>query len=253
MATKKSAGWKMAISIGGAFLIPVRLDGVAREAKTEMHEYHKKDMGRGGRKTYCKSCLEEIGTDDIVKGIEVVKGQVVTFTPEELAGLPLATTKNIEIDRFCEASELNLLTFNDTYHLAPDEVGVSAFNLFVRGLEKLGKVAVGKVAVRQREHLCVIRPIGGRLVMSTMYWDEEMKGAPNVPGTEVTDVQLDLITQVIGKYSKPFNHADYSDQYLVALREMAQRKLSGDVVAVAEVQAPPQENMEDALRRLAGS
>lgn len=245
----KGSGWKMTISIGGAFLIPVRLDGVARETKTNLHEYHKDDMGRGGRLKYCKACNKTITDADIVKGLEINKGQVVVFTKDELASLPLATTKNIEIDRFVEAKELNQLTFDSTYYLAPDEVGVNAFNLFMQGMKKLNKVAVGKVAVRQRENLCVIRPVNGGLVMSTLFWDEEMKDAPQVPKSEITEVQLDLITQVIGKYSKAFDHTDYTDKYLDALRDMAQKKLNGEAITVTTTQEP-QQNLEDALRVL---
>lgn len=238
---------KMTITIGGAFLIPVKLDNVARAAKTNLHEYHKEDMGAGGRKKYCKACDKELTSDDIIKGIEISKGQVVTFSKEELASLPLATTKTIEIDRFVEAGELNQLTFDSAYYLTPDEVGVSAFNLFMRGLKKLKKVAIGKVAIGQRENLCAIHPMNGGLVLSMMFWNEEMKKTPQVPKSETTDVELDLITQVIGKFSKSFNHADYSDQYLNALREMAQKKLNGEIIATI-VEQQPQQNLEDALR-----
>jgi len=246
----QSRGWKMAISIGGAFLIPIRLDGIAREAKSNLHEYHKDDMGAGGRKSYCKTCNKELSKEDIVKGLEISKGQVVTFSKEELDSLPLATTKNIEVDRFIQASEINPLSYETTYYLAPDEVGIQAFNLFTEGLKKLKKVAIGKVAVRQRESLCVIRPNNGGLVMSTLYWANEMKDAPQVPKSEVTTTQLDLITQVIGKFSKPFNHGDYSDKYLDALNQMAQDKLAGKTVSVAATQAQPQQNLEDALKAL---
>lgn len=236
----------MTITIGGAFLIPVKLDNVARDAKTNLHEYHKDDMGASGRKKYCKACDEELTTEDIIKGLEVSKGQVVTFSKEELASLPLATTKSIEIDRFVGAEELNQLTFDSAYYLTPDEIGVNAFNLFMRGLKKLNKVAVGKVAIGQRENLCAIRPMNGGLVLSTMFWSEEMKKSPQVPKSEITDVQLDLISQVIGKFSKPFNHADYSDQYLNALREMAQKKMNGEIITTI-IEQQPQQNLEDAL------
>lgn len=235
--------------VGGTFLIPVKVDTVAREAKSNLHEYHAADMGAGGRKKYCKACDKEITDADIVKGIEITKGTVVTFTKEELASLPLATTKNIEVDRFVEAGEINPLLMETDYYVSPRDGSDNAFNLLAEGLRKLKKVAVGKVAIAQRENLCVIRPIGGKVVMSTMYWNEEMKQAPQVPKSEITEVQLDLITQVIGKFSKPFNHADYSDQYLNALRDMAQKKMNGEAVTVI-AERQPQQNLEDALRAL---
>ncbi len=241
---------KMSISIGGMFLIPVKLDNVTSETKSNLHEYHKEDMGAGGRKKICKKCNKDITEADIVKGLEVSKGNVVTFTKEELASLPLSTTRNIEIDRFVEAKELNPLTFDTGYYLSPQEVGAeSAFNLLMEGMKKLGKVAIGKVAISQRENLCVIRPVNGGLVLSTMFWNSEIKPSPQVPKQQVTDEQVDLITQVIGKFSGAFNYTDYSDKYLGALSQMAQDKLTGkELTTVA--QPKPQENLEDALRAL---
>lgn len=238
--------------VGGTFLIPVKVDTIAKEAKSNLHEYHAADMGAGGRKKYCKKCNAEITDADIVKGVEVTKGQVVTFNKDELASLPLSTTKNIEIDRFVEAGEIDPLLMDTDYYMSPRDGSDNAFNLFTEGMKKLKKVAVGKVAIAQRENLCVIHPVNGKMVMSTMFWNEEMKQPPQLPKTEITDVQLDLITQVIGKFSKPFNHADYSDQYLTALRSMAQKKMNGEVIAVTAEQQP-QQNLEDALKALVNS
>ena len=240
---------KMSISIGGVFLIPVKLDGVAREAKTNLHEYHIDCGGAGGRKKYCKVCNKELVTDDIVKGLEISKNQVVIFSTEELAGLPLSTTKNIEIDRFVEAGEISPLLLETDYYISPRDGSDNALNLFAEGLKKLKKVAIGKVAIAQRENLCVIRSMNGRIVMSTLFWNEEMKQAPNMPKSDITEEQMELITQVIGKFSGVFNHADYSDQYLTVLRAMAQKKTNGEAITVVAEQQP-QQNLEDALRAL---
>ena len=236
--------------VGGTFLIPVKVDTIAKDAKSNLHEYHAADMGAGGRKKYCKKCNMEIGEADIVKGLEVTKGTVVTFIKEELASLPLSTTKNIEVDRFVEAGEINPLLMETDYYMSPRDGSDNAFNLFFEGLKKLNKVAIGKVAIAQRENLCVIHPVNGKVVMSTMFWSDEMKQSPQMPKSEITEVQLDLITQVIGKFSKPFNHADYSDQYLTALRAMAQKKTNGEAITVVADQQQPQQNLEDALRAL---
>jgi len=240
----------MAISIGGAFLIPVRLDKVVRDSKVSLHEYHKDDMGASGRKAYCKSCGKELSSDDIVKGIEISKGQVVTFNKEELESLPLSTTKNIEVDRFVETRELNQLTFGAPYYIVPDEVGVKAFNLFMEGLKRLNKVAIGKVAIRNRENLCAIRPTPSGLVMSIMCWHDELKDSPTIPKSELSDNEIDLITQVIGKFSKDFVHSDFSDKYNDALKEMADKKLKGETLSVTQEQSQPQQNLEDALKLL---
>jgi DNA end-binding protein Ku len=236
--------------VGGLLNIPIKLDKATKEDKVSLHEYHKDDMGAGGRKRYCKSCNKELGEADVIKGLEVTKGQVVTFSKEELESLPLSSAKTIDVV-FAEAKEINPLMLDTNYHIVPQDIGSKAFNLFMEGLKKTKKVAVGKVAIKQRENLCVIRPVNGGLDLTTMFWSDELKEVPQVPKAEVTPTELELMQVVITKNTKPFNHADYSDKYNDALLEMAQAKLSGKTITVA-VQQQPQQNLEDALRALAG-
>ncbi len=250
-STKTTAkGWSLAICVGGLLNIPIKLDKATRENKVSLHEYHKDDMGAGGRKVYCKTCNKELDKDDIVKGLEVTKGQVVTFSKEEMDSLPLNSTRTIDVV-FAEAKEINPLMLDTNYHIVPQDIGSQAFNLFMEGLKKSKKVAIGKVAIKQRENLCVIRPVNGGLDLTTMFWSDELKDVPQVPKNEVTPTQLELITTVIDKFTKPFNYAEYSDNYNDALLAMAQKKLAGETISVA-VQQQPQQNLEDALRTLAG-
>jgi len=249
----RSRGFKMSIAVGGMFLIPVRLDKTTSDSKISLHEYHKDDMGSSGRKAYCKSCGKDLTSADIVKGIEVTKGQVVTFSKEELESLPLSTTKNIEVDGFVKAEEINRLALGTSYYLSPDETSSQAYNLFAHGLKKMGRVAVGKVALRNRENLCIVYPMSGGLVLSMMCWHDEFKDNPSIPKTEITDTQADLMDVIIKKYSKPFDHSVYSDQYNDALKKMAEQKLNGDIITISTPQEQQPQNIEDALRALAAA
>ncbi len=249
----KSRGFKMSISIGGMFLIPVRVEkAISDSSKVTLHEYHKDDMGAGGRKVYCKSCGKELATTDIVKGFEVSKGQVVAFSKEELESLPLSTTKNIEIDGFVEAGKINRTYFDATYFVSPDEASVQAYNLLVHGMKNSGKVAVGKLALRNRENLCIIYTNNSGLILSTMCWHDEAKDCPTIPKVTISDVQAELMSTIINKYSKDFVHTNYSDKYNDALRTMAEQKINGEIISVTPEESKPQ-NLEDALRALASA
>lgn len=251
-STKASTrGLGLTISVGGLLNIPIKLDKATKDDKVSLHEYHKDDMGAGGRKKYCKSCGKDIADTEIVKGLEVTKGQIVTFTREELDSLPLSSARNIDVT-FADAKEINPLMLDTNYHVYPQELGSQAYGLFAEGLKKFKKVAVGKVAIKQRENLCVIRPVNGGLDLTTMFWSDEIKEPTQVPKTEVSQTQLEVMGVVIGKYSEPFNHDDYSDKYNDALLDMAQKKLNGQTIAVA-VQQKPTQNLDDALKALVNS
>jgi DNA end-binding protein Ku len=241
--------WKGAISIGGSFLIPMKLVKATDDHSVAFHEYHVGDMARVGRKQVCKECGMDLGKEDIIKGYEVTKGQVVTFTEQDFESLPLNTVRIIEVDRFVDAGEINPMLFEKAYYIVPDEIGIKALNLFVHGLKKLGKVAIGKVAMRNREHLCALRAMNGGLVVSTLFYVDEIRSMPNAPTAQFSEMEADLITQVMKKFSKPFNHADFQDNYTEAVKALAQAKLEGKTITVTSA---PQKtvSLEEALKSL---
>ena len=239
-----------AISLG-SLLIPMRIVKATKSHDVAFHEYHTADLARTGRKKVCKGCEADLTEGDISKGLEITKGQIMTFTKEELESLPLSTTRNIEIDRFVEAKDLNPIMFDAVYYVLPEEIGAKAYDLFLKGLKKLHKIAIGKVAIRQREHICALQPMNGGLVLSTMYYADEIRDMPQVLKVQTNDAELELITQVINKFSKAFDHDAYADNYTEAIKTIADAKLAGKKVPTAPApQAQQVPNLEDALRDL---
>jgi len=238
--------FKGAISLG-SFLIPMRIIKATSEHDVRLHEYHATDMGRVGRSKPCKVCGAILNEDSIVKGMEVTKGDVLTFTKQELESLPVKSTKTIEIDRFVAADELNPLMFDGAYYVLPEDIGVKAFELFVSGLKRERRVAIGKIALRQREHICAIFPSGNGLMLNTLHYHDEIRDMPSVPKAQVIEDEVELIRQVIKKYTKPFEHAAYSDEYTTAIQALVDAKLKGEAVPVAEEKKVETQNLKDAL------
>ena len=246
-----SKGLNMSIAIGdGAFLIPIKMEKVTKDSKTSLHEYHKTDMGRGGRKKYCKVCGEELETEDLIKGLEISKGKVVTFSKDELDSLPLPSTKCLDVDGFIEVQELNPLSYESSYFISPRDGSDRSLFCFTDGLFSSGKVAVGKMIMSSRENLFALRPMNGRLIMSIMCWEKELKTPPTSPKPEITENHKNLIAQVIGKWSKPFDYTSFSDHFDDALKEMAEKKLNGEDIVTTVAEQPPTQNLEDALQAL---
>jgi len=215
------------------------------------HEYHVADGARVGRQKVCKGCSNDLTDADIVKGLEVTKGKVVTFTAQELATLPLKSSKTIEIERFVLAEELSPLMFEEAaYYITPEPGGEKAFALVVKGMQKAQKVAIGKIALRQREHVCSLLPtVRGGLLMSLMYFSDEIREMPQVQGMLVAEDELELIGQVIKRYSKPFEHAQFKDDYNEALKVLIAAKMSGQTVVAASAPAPTMD-LKSALQSL---
>jgi len=242
--------FKGAISLG-SFLIPMRIVKATKEHDVKFHEYHATDLGRVGRSKPCKSCGNILTEADIIKGVEITKGNVISFTKEELENLPIKSAKTIEIDRFVKADELSPLMMEDAYYVLPEEIGVKAFELFVKGLKKQRKVAIGKIVMRQREHICAMQPMGSGLLLNTVYYADEIRDMPQVPKAQVVDDEVELICQVINKYTKPFEHGAYTDEYTDAVQALIDAKLKGETPPVAPTaQAKEAPNLKDALTDL---
>jgi len=240
--------FKGGISLG-SFLIPIRIVKATKQHDVRFHEYHATDFGRVGRSKPCKVCGEVLTEDSIIKGIEVSKGNVITFTKDELASLPVQSTKTIEIDRFVSAEELNPLFFDSAYFVLPEEIGVKAFELFVKGLKKERKVAIGKIAMRQRENICAIAPHGNGLLLNTLHYSDEVRDMPSVQKAQTVDDEVELISQVIKKYSKPFEHSIYNDSYTEAIQMLIDAKLKGETITTVDSRRE-EVCVEDALREL---
>lgn len=261
MATKSEgkAIFKGTMSLGGLLNVGIKIIKATDDSGGySFHEYHvcsPANLSRVGRKQYCKGCGKDLVGGDIIKGIEVSKDNVVLFTPTEIESLPLNTTRVIEIDRFSEPSEIRPILVEANYYMLPEKTSMKAFQLFRSGLMASSRVAVGKVALRNRENICAVSPVpGGALQMSLLRYDNEVREVPTVEvpeGTIVGGDELTLITKVIEKYAKPFSNLDYKDDYAEALEKLVVMKDSGQVIIPLEnLSSRNMPSLEDALKNL---
>jgi DNA end-binding protein Ku len=247
--------WKGNLSVGGVINIPVRLEKTTSDTKHDvaLHEYHSADMGQGGRKVYCKKCGSDLKKEEVIKGFEVAKGQVVTFTPQEMDSLPIKSAKVIDLT-FVPENEITPIAYEDSYYIRQqDDASVQAFVMLMTGMASANKVGVGKITLSQREHLCVIHPTGKDYLLSLLRWGDELNPSPSIPTVETPPANVDLMKQIIGMFSKTFQISEYVDSYTTALRTMAENKRNG-VVMVAEEAAPTQQmTLVEAMKRLVES
>ena len=96
--------WKGAVSFG-LVSIPIRLFSATEEKDVSFRQVHPADGGRIKYKRVCDKCGEEIPYAEIAKGYELADGRMVILDGEDLASLPLPTTKAVEVVQFVGAEE----------------------------------------------------------------------------------------------------------------------------------------------------
>src|SRR6266498_1326088 len=232
--------WKGAISFG-LVTIPVKVYGATEEKSLHFNQLHVADGGRIRYKRVCAICGEEVSYQDIVKGYEYEKDHYVTLTDEELEALPLPTAHAIEIERFVESEQIGPIDFQRSYYLVPDGTGLKAYHLLREAIGDDGKVALAKVAFREKEHLATVRLRDNVLVLETMYWPDEIR----TPRFDELDEEVELRPQevrmarsLIDSLTDDFQPDDFHDAYRAALEDLIAKKVQGEEITCVEEAEP---------------
>jgi DNA end-binding protein Ku len=243
--------WKGAISFG-LVTIPVKLYTATEEKTLRFNQLHGNDGGRIKYKRVCSIDGEEVPYNEIVKGFEYEKDRYVTLTDEELQALPVPTARAIEIERFVDSDQIDPLYFQRSYYLVPEGTGLKAYHLLREAMGDDGKVAVAKVAFREKEHLATLRLRDKVLVLETMFWPDEIRA----PRFEELDEEVELRPQeikmarsLIDSLTDDFEPEEFTDEYRVALEELIRKKVEGEEITFAEPSEPSKVvDLMDALR-----
>jgi len=245
--------WKGGISFG-LVMIPVRLYAATEQKDIAFRQVHRADGGRIRFRRFCSVCGEEVPYEDVVKGYELPTGEMVVLDDEDLADLPLPTTKSIEVLQFAPAEQLDPILFNRSYFVEPEAAGSRAYVLLRDALEQSGRIAIAQVALRQRESLATLRSRDGILVLETLLWPDEVREA-SFPfleqDIEVRPQELTMASSLIDSMTSDFDPDAHHDGYREALIEVVEAKVAGRELtqpSAVEIAAGPSTSLADALR-----
>ena len=223
---------KGAISFG-LVTIPVNLySAIERRETLSFNLLHKKDHARIQNKRFCSEEGVEVPWSDVVKGYEYAKGQYVVVTDEdfEKARVPA-----------------------EPYYLEPNgKAGAKAYALLRDALKETGRIGVGTVILRQREHVAAVEPSGDALVLSMVRFAHEIR-SPNdldLPkaGEGWTKKEMDLAHRLIDTLADKWKPEEFRDTYTEVLRKAIEAKVEGKELELpAEERPRPVANLMTAL------
>jgi DNA end-binding protein Ku len=244
--------WKGAISFG-LVMIPIKLYAATEQKDIAFRQVHREDGGRIRFRRICSIDGQEVPYEDVAKGYELPTGEMVVLTDEDMAELPLPTTRNIEVLHFMPAEQLDPILLNRSYFVEPESAGARAYVLLRDSLERSGKVALALVALRQRESLATLRTRDGLLVLETLLWPDEVR-IPAFPfledHIEARSQELKMAASLIESMTVDFDPDSYHDGYREALQELVNAKVEGRQVVQPEIPAEEAEptSLADALK-----
>jgi DNA end-binding protein Ku len=228
------AMWKGAISFG-LVSIPVGLFPATEEKSLRFNQLHDKDHGRIKYQRICAKCGEEVSFEHIVKGYEYEKDKYVVMEDEDFDAVPVESSRAIDILQFVDIDEIDPLYYQKSYYLVPEETGVKAYTLLRKAMQADGRVAIAKVAFRDKEHLAALRFKDDVFVLETMYWPDEIRAAEFdtlAKDVSVRQQEVQMAKSLIDNLTGEFKPDEYRDEYREALLGIVEKKVAGEEIEV---------------------
>ena len=248
--------WRGAISFGLIY-IPVEVHTASRENTLPLHMLDSRDFAPIGYHRINRRTGKEVDWKHIVKGYEYKKGDYVVLTDADFKHANVKASETIDIETFCDATDIPLPYYEKPYHLQPGKGGAKVYSLLRQALNATGKVAVANFVMHQRQHLCVVAPTGTALTLLTLrFADELLPQAKEAATAKVTHGELSMAKQLIEKMSGKFVPSHFKDTYRSDLKNRVQEKIRKKQTHALDVEEPaPEErpkaqviNLMDALK-----
>ncbi|MEV6194803.1 Ku protein [Streptomyces sp. NPDC051920] len=221
--------WNGAISFG-LVSIPIKVMNATESHAISFRQIHLDDGGRIRYRKVCELEDSEVSSAEIGKAYEDVDGTLIPITDEDLASLPVPTTRTIEIVAFVPAERIDPLQMDTAYYLAANGAPAAKPYILLReALKRSQKVAVAKFALRGRERLGMLRVVDDVIAMHGLLWPDEIRATEEVaPDTAVTvrDKELDLADALMDTLGE-VDLEDLHDDYRKAVEELVTAKAEG--------------------------
>jgi DNA end-binding protein Ku len=247
--------WNGAVSFG-LVTVPVGLfTAVESREALAFNLLHKKDGSRIVQKRFCKAEDAEVPWSEVVKGYQYARDEYVVVTDEDFERARVPATQTFEIRKVVAGADIEDLYFDHPYYVAPrDRSAMKPYALLRDALAESGRVAVGTIVLREREHLAALEPVGQSLVLTTMRFAHEIRPPKelDLPPTKRgwTDKEMKLARQLLDSLSGAWDPTEYRDTYSDTLREAIEARVAGKEIVTPETPRRPRvTNLMQALQR----
>jgi DNA end-binding protein Ku len=246
--------WKGSISFGLVNILIQVFSATQREDYTSFNQLC--DKGHKIRyKKWCPVEEREVQWSEIKKGHEITKNNYIVIEKEDLDKIKLKTNNTIEVREFIEADEFDPIFIEKNYYVGPDpgkkktEASTRAYSLLVKILHETGKIAIGKVVLREREHLIALRAYQRGLVMHQLKYLDEIRPMDEIGNLDslqkVDSKELSLgKTLVDNLTTEKFDPGQYSDTYAKELEKLIEAISKGQEVVPKQEEKEPEETTD---------
>jgi DNA end-binding protein Ku len=236
--------WTGSLSFG-LVSVPVALYSGVVDTDVHFRQLHASDHTPIEVHRFCSKEDVEVGYDDIGHGYDR-NGKQVILTDEELTAAAPEKTRTIDIEAFVDVEDVDPIHYDHPYVLMPADGADGtqrAYRLLLEVMAGTERAALGRLVLRTREYLALIRARDKRLTLTTMLFHDEVRPTKDVPTPAKRDRpskrELDHAVRVIEALACPWDPSRYEDRYEKRLKQLLRRKRKGQTVK------PPEQEREE--------
>jgi DNA end-binding protein Ku len=219
--------------------------------RTSFHFLNPKTHNRVQMRAHDAESGQEIPRD------QLVRGRYVVVTDDDLAAIQMESSRTIDLMRFVEAAAVDPVYRNAPYFVAPEgRIGEETFRVVHRAMRQSGKAGIGRVVLSTREHPVLLEPHERGMLLTTLRPADEVRAAApafaDIGDGPLDKAMIELAVRIIEQKAGPFDPRELAgDRYQAALRQMVERKITGQKPAAAKTRPASGNvvNLMDALKR----
>ena len=238
--------WTGSLSFG-LVNVPVALVTAVRDLDLHFHQIHEKDGASIEIHRFCSEEDAEVPYEEITHGYECENGDQVIVSDLELEALEPRKTRTIDIEQFVDLDDVDPIYFDHPYFLVPasdDDGATRAYRLLVEVMSETERAALGRLVMRAKEYLAIVRSNDGVLTLTTMLFADEVRATKDVDAApqkshKPSSKQVNAAVAVIEELSCDWRPERYEDRYRERLEAVVRRKRKGETIKTPKAAKAP--------------
>ncbi|MFL5859893.1 MAG: Ku protein [Solirubrobacteraceae bacterium] len=233
--------WNGTITFG-LMRVPIKVHSAVEDKGVHFHEVHAKDGAQVKHKRICAKEGKEVPYKQIAKGYEVRNGEFVLLSQDEIAAAAGRHSRDIELEEFVAAAEIDPVYYNRGYWLGAGDDGADAYRLLHDALQRADRVGLGRWVFHNREYLVAVKAHEGVVALHTMRFADELVGADDLdipsPSRKPAPREVEMAGTLVDSLSDEFDPEQFEDGYRQRVLDLIEVKARGEEPELPEAPEP---------------
>lgn len=221
--------WKGTLALGPSE-VPVKLYAATRERKISFRLLHASDLTPVEERMVHPRTGEPVPADEIVRGVEVRRGEYVLVRSEESRELQPPPDRTIRVSRTVARGAIDHARYARPYYLGPDG-DVEGYFALAEALRARGVEGVTHWTMRKKRYSGALRPARGHLALVVLRRADEVADLPAAapdPRERPSEEEAELADKLVEALAGDFEPSRWRDSYRDRVRELVSRRARGE-------------------------